>query len=142
MPFLREWPQRLRQRAESAHLQCWLAAFSNKTRSFDADEITDVEQVEKFNQVRANFFCVDVNLNAPGRIAQVEEMAFAHVAMRGDAPRRAKSLPFLELLAHLRDRSAYVKTGAERLNAFRAERVELFAPQRDQFVFVFHRGCM
>jgi len=58
--------------------------------------------------------------------------------MRHDAPRRTKSLALLELLAHLRNGSAYVKTGAERLDTFRAERLEFFAPQRDQFIFFIH----
>ena len=55
-------------------------------------------------------------------------MAFAHVAMSRDTPRHTKSLVLLELLVHLRNGSAYVKTGAERLDTFRTERLEFFTP--------------
>src|SRR5262249_32760564 len=83
--------------------------------------------------------CVNVDLNAAGRVAQVEEVAFAHVAMRGDAARCTKRLGFLKLLAHLRNRSAYVKTRTERLDTFRAKCIKFFASQRDQLIFFFHR---
>ena len=62
--------------------------------------------------------------------------------MRGDAARRAKSLPFFESLAHLRDRSANLEARTEWLDTFRAECVQFFAPQRDQLIFFFHRGRM
>ena len=82
---------------------------------------------------------MDIDLNATGGVAQIQEVAFAHVAMRRDAPRRAKRLAFFKLLAHLRNRSAYVKSRTERLDTFRAEGIEFFAPQRDQLIFFFHR---
>ncbi len=87
----------------------------------------------------ANFFSVNINLNAASGVAQIQEVALAHVAMGRDAARRAKSLAFSELLAHLRNRSAYIKTCAEGLDAFRVKRIEFFAPQRDQFILFLHR---
>jgi hypothetical protein len=44
---------------------------------------------------------MNIDLNAPGNVAQVQEMALAHIAMRRDAARRTNRLPFLKLLAHL-----------------------------------------
>src|SRR5437899_11751476 len=58
--------------------------------------------------------------------------------MCGDAARRTKGLAFFKSLAYLRNGAAYLKTRTERLDAFCAEGVELFAPQRDQLVFFFH----
>jgi hypothetical protein len=74
---------------------------------------------------------MNVDLNSPRRVAQIKEMAFAHVAMSGDAARRAKRLAFRKLSAHFGDRSGYLKPTAERLDAFRTERVQFFAPQCD-----------
>jgi hypothetical protein len=74
---------------------------------------------------------VNVDLNAPRRVAQIEEMTFAHVAMRSNAAGCAKGLAFLKLFAHLRNRAGYLKAAAEWLDAFRTKRVEFFAPQRD-----------
>ena len=65
-------------------------------------------------------------------------MAFAHVAMRRDAPCGTKGLAFPELVAHLRNGSAYLESCSERLDAVSTERVEFFAPQRDQFIFFVH----
>ena len=90
------------------------------------------------NQFRANLFGVNVNLNAAGDVTQVEKMAFAHVAMRGDAAGDTTRFTFFKLLAHLRDRAANIKAGAERLDAFRAQRLKFFSSERDQLVFVFH----
>src|SRR6476619_2588127 len=65
-------------------------------------------------------------------------MAFAHVAMRGDAAGDTPLFTFLKLLAHLRNRAANVKAGPERLDALRAQRLKFFSPERDKLVFVFH----
>ncbi len=81
---------------------------------------------------------MNVNLNAAGGVAQVEKVAFAHVAMRCDAAGDMTRFTFLKLLAHLRDRTANIKTGTERLDAFRAQHLKLFSSERDQLVFVFH----
>src|SRR5215469_7702188 len=138
MPFLRKRPQGLGQQPESAHFQCRFPAFGDKTCPFNPDEIANIQQAKKIDQLGANFFGVNVYLKAARSVAQVQEMAFAHVAMRRDTPRGTKNLAFLELLAYLRDGSAYVIAGAERFDTFGAERFEFFAPQRDQFIFFVH----
>src|SRR5205807_170564 len=107
------------------------AAFCNKTCSFHADEITDIQQAKKIHQLQPNFFCVYVDLNAAGGIAHVEEMAFPHVTMRGNTARHTKRLAFFKLLAHLRDRPAYLKGRTERLDSLSTQHVEFFAAQRD-----------
>src|SRR5206468_1166690 len=65
-------------------------------------------------------------------------MAFAHIAMRSDAARGAKGLACLKSFAHLCNGSAYLKAKTERLDAFLAKRVELFAPQRNQLILFVH----
>ena len=79
-----------------------------------------------------------IDLNATGGVTQVEKVAFAHVAMRGDTAGDMKRFTFFKLLAHLRDRSANIKAGAEGFDAFRAQRLKFFSSERDQLVFVFH----
>ena len=113
-------------------------AFGDKTCPFHANEIAYVEQPKKVEQFRANLLGVNVNLNAAGDVTQVEKMAFAHVAMRGDAAGDTTGFTFFKLLAHLRDRAANIKAGAEWLDAFRAQCFKFFSPERDQLVFVFH----
>src|SRR5262249_33725587 len=101
-------------------------------------EIADVEQAKDLDQFRANPFCVDVNLNVPRGVAQVEKVAFAHVAMRRDAASDTTGFTFFKLLAHLRNRSANIKAGPKRIDAFRAQRLKFFPSERDQLVFIFH----
>ena len=84
--------------------------------------------LKKIHQLRPELFRVHVNLDAPRRVAQIEKMTFAHVAMRGDAAGCAKDLAFLKLFAHVRNRSGCLKAAAKWLDAFRAKRVEFFAP--------------
>src|SRR5438552_15827970 len=100
-----------------------LAALGEETCALGANEITDIEQTKKIDQVRANFFCVNVNLNAPGGITKIEEVALAHVAMRGDATSRAQDLALREFFAHLRDCSVRLERNAERLDTLCADRV-------------------
>src|SRR6266849_2610061 len=94
---------------------------------------------QKIDQLSANFFRVNINLNPAGGVAQVEKVAFAPIAMGGDAASRAKGLAFFKFFAHLRDRSAWLETGPEWLDSFRSKRVEFFAPQRDQLIVFVHR---
>src|SRR4030095_16063002 len=138
MPFLRKRQQRFGQQLKRAHFQCRFAAFGDEARSFYADEIAKIEQPKKIDQLRPDLFRVNVDLNAPRRVAQIEEMTFSHVAMRGDAAGCAKSLAFLKLFAHLRDRSGYLKAAAERLDAFRTKRVQFLAPERGSLIFFIH----
>ena len=117
---------------------CRFAAFGDKTCPFHPDEIADVQQTKKLEQFRTNLPCVDVDLNSARDVTQIEKVAFAHVAMRGDAAGDTSDFIFFKLLAYLRDRAANLKASAERLDAFRAQCFKFFSPERDQLVFVFH----
>ena len=139
VPFFRQRPQSFREHPEGAHLDRRFPAFREKACALDADEIPDIEQAKKIDQLSANFFRVNINLNPSGGVAQVEKVAFAHVAMRSDAASRAKGLAFFKFFAHLRDRSAWFETSPEWFDPFRAKRVEFFAPQRDQLILFVHR---
>ena len=81
---------------------------------------------------------MNINLNAPGGVTKIEEVALAHVAMRGDAASRAQDLALREFFAHLRDCSVRLERNAERLDTLRAQRVEFFSSQRDQFILFIH----
>ena len=138
VPFLGQRPQRFPQEFELVHFQRRLAGLGQKTGSFHADEIPEIDQLEHLDHVIADFLRVDVNLDPPGGIAQVHEMAFAHVAMGGDAAGGAQGGAFREFLAHLGDRAGSFVSAAERVRAARLERFQFFAPLRDETVFVVH----
>src|SRR5438067_605994 len=138
VPLFRERPQGLFHQAERARLQRRFAALSEETRSLDADEIANIEQLKKVDQVRANFLCVNINLNASGGITKIEEVAPAHVAMRGDAASRTQDLALHEFLTYLRDCAVRLERNPERLDPLRAERIEFFSSQRDQFILFIH----
>src|SRR5690348_15837880 len=97
-----------------------------------------MEQTKNIRELRTNCFCVIVRLNPARGIAQIEKWALGHVAMPSDAPIRATRVTFLKLVAHLGDRSVYMKGGTEWIDTFGAELVEFFASQRDQLIFIFH----
>jgi hypothetical protein len=60
-------------------------------------------------------------LNSPSRVTQIEEVAFAHIAVRGDTARRPKILAFFEFFAHLCDGSARLESSAEWVDSFGAK---------------------
>ena len=109
-------------------LQCRFTGLGDKTCSLNADEIAKIEQAKKIHRFGADFLRVDINLNPPGRVAQVEKVTFAHVAMCGDAASSAERFAFLKLGAHLCDRSVRLESSAEWLDSTRAKRIEFFAP--------------
>ena len=138
MPLFGKGPQSLRHKTKRPCLQRGFAALGEETGALDANEITDIEQAKKIDQVRANFFCVNINLNAPGGVTKIEEVALAHVAMRSDAASRAQDLALREFFAHLPDCSVRLERNAERLDTLSAQRVEFFSSQRDQFILFIH----
>ena len=81
---------------------------------------------------------MDVSLDTAAGVPQIEKMALAHVAMRGDTPGRAQRFAFFESGAHLRDIAADLERFAKRLNASRAQRFQFFAPQCNQLVLRLH----
>src|ERR1700730_3134802 len=140
MPFFRQRPQRLGQQLKGAHLQCRLTAFSDKTCAFHPDEIPNVQQAKKLEQLRATFFCVNIDLKPTGDVTEIKEVAFSHVAMRSDTTRCTQGFAFLKLPAHLCNRSADFKARTERLDPFRAEGIEFFEAECYQLIFFFdHR---
>src|SRR5205085_10343643 len=90
VPFFGKWPQRFAQDFEGMHFQRRLAGFGEETNPLDADEIAKIDQLKQIDYLVADFFRVDVNLDSPRRIAQVDEVAFTHVAVRGDVAGRAQ----------------------------------------------------
>src|SRR4029077_220790 len=98
MSFFRQWPQRLGEQLECLSFYCRFATFGDKTCPFHANEIAYIEQPKKVEQFRANLLGVNVNLNPTGDVSQIEKMAFAHVAMRGDAAGDTSDFIFFKLL--------------------------------------------
>ena len=67
-------------------------------------------------------FPLDVNLDAPRRIAQIDEVTLAHVAMRCNPTGRAQDRTFGKFLAHFANASAGSKGVAERSHLERRRR--------------------
>ncbi len=120
MPFFGERPQSFRQQSEGVRLQSRFTALGEETCSFDANEIADIEQTKKIDQLRPNFFRVNVNLDAAGSVAQIEKVALPHVSVRGDAAGRAEGLAAGKFFAHLGNGSAWLETSTERVDTLRA----------------------
>src|SRR5439155_21680303 len=120
------------------NFQCWLTGFGEETRSLEADEIAEVEQSKKIDQFGANFLRVNVNLNAPSRVAKIEKVALAHVAMRGDAAGGTKCVALFEFRPNLRDVAAGLESCAKRFDTSRAKLIQFFAPKRDQLILFLH----
>ena len=139
MPFFRQRPQGLRQHFEPVHFQSLLAGLGEETTSFHPDEIAEIEQPENLHRLRPEFLCLHVNLDSPRRVAQIEKVTLAHVAMRRDPARCAKLRAFGKFRPHLLNRAARLKALAKRRHATSAQRLELLAPQRDQFILFVHR---
>ena len=55
-------------------------------------------------------------------------------------PAARKRFAFLKFFAHLSDRAARLKRGAEGRDAARAQFLQLFATLRDEFVLLLHLG--
>ena len=111
---------------------CRLATLGEKACPFDTDEIAKIEQLENLKRLGPYFFRLNVNLNVAGRIAQIDEMTFAHVAMRSDPPGHAQRLVFGKFLLHFADRSGGLEgRGAKWRNPFCAQGCEFLQTLRD-----------
>ena len=142
VPFFRWRPERLGQDFEFAHFQRRLAGFGQETGAFDADEIAEIEQIEDFHCLGADFFLVEVGLNPAGRVSKIDKVTLAHIAMRSDSAGGAKRFAFLECVPDFRDRAGCFKSATKRLHSAGAKCLEFLPALRDQFVFRFHAVAM
>ena len=94
------------------------------------NEVAHVEQAKEIDQLRANFFDVNINLNASCGIVQIEKMARPMSRWAVIRPGARSVSPSLNLW-RTSAMGPLGSKGAERLDPFRAECVEFFAPQRD-----------
>src|SRR5207249_4762692 len=70
---------------------------------------------------------------------EIDKVAFAHVAVCGDAARDALGVAFGEARADFRDGAGGAERGAwERIDAFFLERGELLPARDDEIAFFFH----
>ena len=98
-----------------------------------------IKQPENLHRLRPEFLCLHINLDSPRRVAQIEKVTLAHVAMRRDPARCAELRAFGKFRPHLLNRAARLKALAKRRHATSAQRLEFLAPQRDQFILFVHR---
>src|SRR5205814_6687280 len=78
VPFFRQWPQRFRQQLQLVHLQRRLARFSRETGYFHSDEFAQLEQLNDFPGLRAEFLCLQINLHPSTPNFEVNEVTLSH----------------------------------------------------------------
>jgi hypothetical protein len=116
VPFFGQRTQRFRENLKPGNLQARLARLGEEARAFHADEIAEIEQVENLHRFGADLFGMEINLDSSGGIAQIDEMAFPHVAVRRNPAGHAKDLAFLEFGADLANWTSRIKSRTKRLN--------------------------
>src|SRR5437867_9040863 len=121
MPFFRQWPQRFRQHCKFFRFQRLLAGLRQKTEALHSDQVAEIEQIENLHRLRADLFRMKVDLDAPGRVAKIDKVAFAHVAVRGDAASGAKCVALLQFRPDLRDVPADFESCTKRFDPPRAK---------------------
>ena len=83
--FGRRWPQGLGEDGEAGELDRDFTGLGGEQRAIRADEIAEIEVAEDVELFVTEDILLGIDLEAPGLIAHVDEHAFAHVAVRGDA---------------------------------------------------------
>ncbi len=90
MPLVGQRAERLREHGEIFHADRGLAGARDERLALDANEVAKVEVLEDRERLVADLLRVNENLDAPRRVGHVEELALAHVAVRGNAAGHAE----------------------------------------------------
>src|SRR5258705_508880 len=85
MPFFGGWAQGLGENDEALEFNADLAGFGGKHRAADTDEIAEVEVLEDVVLLITEGLLLGIDLNTAGLVLDVDELAFAHVAMGSNA---------------------------------------------------------
>ncbi len=86
VPLLRRRAQRFGENHETGQPQADFARLGGEQGPARADEIRQVKTPEHVELFVAEHVFLGINLDAPALVLDVDEHAFAHIAMRGDAP--------------------------------------------------------
>ena len=146
MPLVRQRPQRLGQELELAHLEADLAPAGPEHLATNADDVTEVEVVEQPHAGLAERVLAGVELDLAAAVDQVGKGNLALAPMARDAagnrhrpkPRLSPAVGLLLGCLERRHRVggevAAVEAERERLDARRAQRLELFDPLQPEIV--------
>ena len=85
VPLAGRRTQGLPERGEGLDLHAGLAHAGDEKGAFNADEISQIQELEDFGRVVAEHLRLDPKLDPAADIAQVEELTFAHVTVSRDA---------------------------------------------------------
>ena|ERR1700730_14136576 len=138
MPFFRERSECFCQQFEFSRFQRRFPRFGQEANALYPDEIPKVEELEILHCLGANLLLVEIDLDSSGRIPKIDEVAFAHVAMRGQATGNTQGLSLTEFFANFCDGAIRLERSAERIDTFCAQGLEFLTPLCDQFVFGLH----
>jgi len=90
--------------------------------------------VENGGGLGPDFLRVDVNLDASGYIREVDEVAFAHIAMGRDASGCANFKPLSKLRPDEAWRPSGLKASAIRIDVGLADGIEFLSANSQQFI--------
>src|SRR5262249_4767349 len=111
VPLFRERSKRLGEDAERASAHGQLPGLGAEQPTLDCNDISDIGLTVRFEGTFAELVALDVDLQAPGAILQIEERGLSEVACADDAAREADDLvcrvqPFG---VHLREASTQLR---------------------------------
>jgi hypothetical protein len=132
MPFLGGRAERFGEDYERTQLDGNLASLCREERSFCADEITEIEVSKDIELFIAEDLFLRIDLDTARLIFEINELAFAHVAMGGNSPRDRDFPAFNVIGPSLAAALSRRKFVGKRINAFPPQSREFGFPLFDQ----------
>ena len=131
--------QRLGQDGEALDLDANLASLGSEQSAPHSDEIAEVEVLENVILLLAQDVLLRVNLDAPGLVLEIEELAFAHVPVRRDAPGQRDGAAFGVVVPGVRALLGGDELVLERIETAGAQPGQLGFALFDELISVFHK---
>ena len=109
----------------------------DKAIPLDSQEIANIQILKNPRLINRQFLQVDVDLDSTTDIAEVKELALAHVPVRRDPTRHADPRALLETLSDLTDSTGDIETLSEGIHFQPKQLLQLLSANRQKIVF-FH----
>ena len=100
-------------------------------------KIANVQQLKNSGLFSRQLFQVDVDLEATTHIAEIKELALAHIAMCRDPTRHANPSPSTKSLSNFTHRAGDIEPASERIHLLLKQLLQLLTAERKKVVF-FH----
>ena len=126
--------ERFREHGQALDFHRRFTDLSVEGLAADTDPVTEVEQLERLELIFRDTLGVDVALDAPLEIGDVEKVALAHIAVGGHAAGDRDFFPFSEVSAQGADLIADLEAPAEWVDPEGAQFLDLLLADVDQFL--------